>query len=192
MPLKKLKPFITPLSPSGLPIAWETIPYDGKETCLNFTPPQLAKLYWLTESIHIHYHLLYSYKNTQETHQGTIHLTCPSLPHERIATPPIFEYESTTDDPFRAFAQLDLYNVSHRVPFQNRYGFSFEFFFENTQNLHTLAFSNRDYNQTMVLKATANVSFMQHAFPAYLYTTFPEASASIQDFQIIPHFYEYN
>lgn len=191
MSLKKLKPFITPLSCAGLPIAWETIPYDGKETCTGFTPRQLSKLYWLTESIDIHYKLLYLYKDQSSTYQGSLHLSCATLPHERIGTPPVFLYESTAQDPFRAFAQLDLYNINHAVPFQNRYGFLFEFFFENTQEWHTLAFSNRNYHQTMRLKATDTVPFMEHPFEAYLYTTFPEAQASIQDFQVIPHFYSY-
>lgn len=188
---KLLKPFLTPVSQAGLPIAWETLPYDGKETCLDIPPHTLARLYWLTEAISLRYHLLYSYRNSSEAYQGEFILTSPFLPHERIHSPPVFEYESSEEEAFRAFAQLDLYNISHRVPFQNRYGFSFDFFFENTRSLPTLAFSNRNYNDTMQHKATQTTPFLGRPFPGSIYTVFPEATASIQAFEIHIHPYHY-
>ncbi len=188
---KSLKSFLTPVSQAGLPIAWETLPYDGKETCLDISPSSLARLYWLTESITIRYHLLYSYRNSSESYQGELLLTSPFLPHERIHSPPVFEYESSEEEAFRAFAQLDLYNISHRIPFQNRYGFSFDFFFENARSLPILAFSNRDYSQTMQHKATQSTSFLDRPFPGSIYTVFPEATAAIQTFEIHLHTYHY-
>ncbi|MDR1438425.1 MAG: hypothetical protein LBI69_05240 [Puniceicoccales bacterium] len=87
-------PFLIAVNPSGLPHSIATIPGTGNETIVNLSPQDVADCFWMFYGIGVHYS--YSVMEIGDF-SASYEVMCTCQPKERLATPPLFSYETVDE-----------------------------------------------------------------------------------------------
>lgn len=181
--MKTTKPFGYPVTKAGLPRNWCTIKAHGDENVPNLTAQEIAKTFWLLESIHIKY--AYSVNSVRK--ERKLLLQALVEPIKRIELDPLFYYTTTDPDDVKCSIELELSTIAHNPKNESLFNLNLTVEEQDKERLFTLTCKNI-YDERLL--HSFNFEFINRQLTARLYTLSTQWSGKIEYFSATPEYYE--
>lgn len=166
----KVRPFLVPVSPSGLPKNWCYLEASQKaDSVILVEKETLAKVYWLLEKVSIAYTFIINGKKVERSFS----LTTDLAPLYRAERAPIFEL---TEEAF--YLEVDLSNVSKTG---NAWGIPIRIEEENMAKTYRLSLNKSD---DYYLLANKTFTLFKTPLTLYLYGAYKKDRGTIDQFNI--------
>lgn len=180
--MKTAKPFGYPVTECGLPRDWCTVLPSGKENILDLSPQEVAKIYWLLESIHVDY----AYSINGLRRQRNAVLNTHVEPANRIALDPVFYYDFFEENGMECSIELKLDAIGQPENFKGTLDIQLAV---KEHDEHRRFILTCEDLQNYKLLAKHHFEFLDRPLSINLWTISTQWNGSIEYFRIRPEYY---
>lgn len=180
--MKTSQPFGYPVNDAGLPRDWCTIDPTENENITNLKAYDIAKTYWLLESLSVNY----AYSINGIRRERNLLLQSNVEPIYRIEQNPRFYHISTDSNNINTLVELDLSSTSHSSTKEGLFNLTFRIEERDDEQLFTLTCSDV-FSQRLI--TSHNFTFMNRNLTLKLWTVSTKWTGSIEYFTVTPEYY---
>lgn len=180
--MKTTQPFGYPVTTAGLPRDWCTIEARGDENIPNLTAQEVAKTFWLLDSIRVEY----AYSVNGRRKERDVLLKTHVEPIKRIQDNPSFYYQDVLYDEVNCLIHLEIAAIAHCPKNKDLFHLNFLVQEQDEERLYTLSCNDRHEERLLDSKS---FEFMNRELTASLWTLSMRWTGHIEYFRATPEYY---